>query len=220
MIAKEFISSLVPPIKLSDTGEKALSWMADFHIRHLPVVSEGGYVGVISEDDIFDFSHPELTINEHPISKEHTSVNEYEHIYEIVKTAVQFQLSVIPVIDDNERLLGVITLESLLAHFAQSASLTEPGSILVLEVGRGNYSLAEIARLAEYEQATILSSSILSHPDSMNLEVTLKFNSREVSRLVATYERFNYRVKASYQESDYAEDLQERYDGLMSYLNV
>jgi hypothetical protein len=54
----------------------------------------------------------------------------------------------------------------------------------------------------------------------MNLEVTLKFNSREVSRLVATYERFNYRVKAAYQESDYAEDLQERYDGLMSYLNV
>ena len=54
----------------------------------------------------------------------------------------------------------------------------------------------------------------------MNLEVTLKFNSREVSRLVATYEGFNYRVKASYQESDYMDDLQERYDGLMSYLNV
>jgi signal-transduction protein with cAMP-binding, CBS, and nucleotidyltransferase domain len=220
MIAKEFISSLVPPIKLSDTGEKALGWMADFHVRHLPVVSEGQYVGIISEDDIFDFSNPELTISEHPISQQHTSVNEYEHIYEIIKTAVQFQLSVIPVVDDGEHLLGVITMESLLAHFAQSTSLTEPGSILVLEVGRRNYSLAEIARLAEYEQATILSSSILSHPDSMNLEVTLKFNSREVSRLVATYERFNYRVKAAYQESDYAEDLQERYDGLMSYLNV
>jgi acetoin utilization protein AcuB len=220
MIAREFISSLVPPIKLSDTGEKALGWMSDFHVRHLPVVSNGFYIGVISEDDILDFSNPEATIDEHPISKQHTSVNEYEHIYEIIKIAVQFQLSVIPVVDDNEHLLGVITLEALLSHFAQSTSLTEPGSILVLEISRRNYSLAEIARLAEYEQATILSSSILSRPDSMNLEVTLKFNSREISRLVATYERFNYQVKASYQESDYIDDLQERYDGLMNYLNV
>lgn len=220
MIAKEFISSLVPPIKLSDTGEKALGWMADFHVRHLPVVSKGHFIGIISEDDILDFSNPEAMIEAHPISKQHASVNEYEHIYEIVKIAVQFQLSIIPVVDDTERLLGVITLESLLSHFAQSTALTEPGSILVLEVGRRNYSLAEIARLAEYEQATILSASILSHPDSMNLEVTLKFNSREISRLVATYERFNYRIKASYQESDYMDDLQERYDGLMNYLNV
>jgi CBS domain-containing protein len=220
MIAKEFISSLIPPLKWDDTGEKALGWMADFHVRHLPVVNDGNYMGVISEDDIFDFSNPEAAISEHPITKQHTSVDEYEHIYEIVKTAVRYQLSVIPVIDDTERLLGVITMETLLAHFAQSISLTEPGSILVLEVGRRNYSLAEIARLAEYEQATILSSSILSPPDSANLEVTLKFNTREISGLVATYERFNYRVKASYQESDYMDDLQERYDGLMNYLNV
>jgi CBS domain-containing protein len=194
MIAKEFISSLIPPLKWDDTGEKALGWMADFHVRHLPVVNDGNYMGVISEDDIFDFSNPEAAISEHPITKQHTSVDEYEHIYEIVKTAVRYQLSVIPVIDDTERLLGVITMETLLAHFAQSISLTEPGSILVLEVGRRNYSLAEIARLAEYEQATILSSSILSPPDSANLEVTLKFNTREISGLVATYERFNYRV--------------------------
>ena len=123
-------------------------------------------------------------------------------------------------IDKNKSFLGVITLETLLAHFAQSTSLTEVGSILVLEIGRRNYSLAEIARLAEYEQATILSSAILSQPDSMNLEVTLKFNTREINGLVATYERFGYNVKASFQESDYLDDLQERYDALMSYLNV
>lgn len=220
MVAKQIMSSLIPPMKMTDTGEKALNWMLDFHVRHLPVVGEGRYVGLISEDDVLDYSNAEVAIAEHPITKQHTSVDEYEHIYEIVKTAVRFQLSIIPVIDENENLLGVITLEDLLTHFAKSASLAEPGSVLVLEVNRRNYSLSEIARLAEYEQATILSSNILSQADSLNLEVTLKFNTREVSRLVATYERFNYTIKASYQESDYMDDLKERYDSLMSYLNV
>ena len=220
MVAKEFMSSLIPPLKLADTGEKALNWMLDFHVRHLPVVDESRYIGLISEDEVLDYSKAEVAIAKHPIMQQHTSVDEYEHIYEIVKTAVRFQLSIVPVIDDNENLLGVITLEDLLTHFAKSASLAEPGSVLVLEVSRRNYSLAEIARLAEYEQATILSSHILSQANSINLEVTLKFNTREVSRLAATYERFNYSVKASYQESDYMEDLKERYDSLMSYLNV
>jgi predicted transcriptional regulator len=220
MVAKQIMSSLIPPIKMTDTGEKALNWMLDFHVRHLPVVDESRYIGLISEDEVLDYSKAEVAIAKHPIMQQHTSVDEYEHIYEIVKTAVRFQLSIVPVIDDNENLLGVITLEDLLTHFAKSASLAEPGSVLVLEVSRRNYSLAEIARLAEYEQATILSSHILSQANSINLEVTLKFNTREVSRLAATYERFNYSVKASYQESDYMEDLKERYDSLMSYLNV
>lgn len=214
------MSSLIPPIKMTDTGEKALNWMMDFHVRHLPVVDESRYVGLISEDEVLDYSNAALAIAEHPIMQQHTSVDEYEHIYEIIKTAVRFQLSIVPVIDDNENLLGVVTIEDLLTHFAKSASLAEPGSVLILEVNRRNYSLAEIARLAEYEQATILSSNILSQADSLNLEVTLKFNTREVSRLVATYERFNYSVKASYQESDYMEDLKERYDSFMSYMNV
>ncbi len=182
MIAKQFMSSLIPPLKMSDNGEKALGWMADFHVRHLPVIDNGLYVGIVCEDDILDFNNMEAAISEHPITKQHTSVDEYEHIYEIIKTAVQLQLSVIPVIDENENFLGVISLDTLLAHFAKSASLTEPGSILVLEIGRHNYSLAEIARLAEYEQTTILSVATLSQPDSMTLEISLKLNKQEINR--------------------------------------
>ena len=220
MIAKQIMSSVIPSVKVTDSGEKALNWMMDFHVRQLPVVDENRYMGLISEDELLDCSDTEIIISNFSIINQHTAVDEYEHIYEIVKTAVRYQLSVVPVIDDNQNLLGVITLEDLLAYFAQSSSLTEPGGVLVLEVNRRNYSLAEIARLAEYEQATILSSNILSPPDSMNLEVTLKFNTREISRLVATYERFEYTVKASYQESDYIDDLKERLDSFMSYMNV
>ena len=91
MVAKQIMSSLIPPIKMTDTGEKALNWMLDFHVRHLPVVDESRYIGLISEDEVLDYSKAEVAIAKHPIMQQHTSVDEYEHIYEIVKTAVRFQ---------------------------------------------------------------------------------------------------------------------------------
>lgn len=220
MIAKSFLSALIPPIKSTETAEKALIWMADFHLQHLPVIEDGRFLGIISEDDIFEYDKTDAPVSEHSYSNKNSFVNEYEHIYEIVKMAVTHQLTVVPVVDDNEVYLGVITLDTLLAYFAQATSITEPGSILVLEVSERNYSLAEIARLAEYEQTTILSSNVTSHPNSISMEITLKFNTREVGGLVATYERFNYTVKASFQEAGYMEDYQERYDSLMNYLNI
>lgn len=220
MVAKSFLSALIPPVESSELAEKALMWMADFHIQHLPVIENGRFLGLISEDDIYELSKPETTIAEHNYSNKNVFVHEYEHIYEIVKTAVRHQLTLVPVVDDNKIYLGAITLEALLAYFAESTSINEPGSILVLEVSERNYSLAEIARLAEYEQATILSSNVTSHPNSVSMEITLKFNTRDVGGLVATYERFNYTVKASFQEADYMEDYQERYDSLMNYLSI
>ncbi len=220
MIAKSFLSALIPPVKSTETGEKALVWMSDFHVQHLPIIEEGRFLGLISEDDIYEHSQPEDSISKHSYSNQTTFVSEYEHVYEIVKMAVRHQLTLVPVVDDNENYVGAITLDTLLAYFAQSTSINEPGSILVLEVGERNYSLAEIARLAEYEQAMILSSNVTSHPNSVSMEITLKFNTREVGRLVATYERFNYTVKASFQEADYMEDYKERYDSLMNYLSI
>lgn len=41
-----------------------------------------------------------------------------------------------------------------------------------------------------------------------------------MSRIVSSLERFKYKVKASYQESDYSETLKDNYDALMHYLNV
>ena len=56
MIAKSFLSALIPAIKSSETAEKALIWMSDFHIKHLPVIEDGRFLGVISEDDIFEYN--------------------------------------------------------------------------------------------------------------------------------------------------------------------
>jgi len=220
MTARDLISETLPPLKMTDTGNRALAWMTDFQVRHLPLVDDGQFQGLLTEEDIYDFNNPEAAIGTHPLSLRKPSVRAEEHIYEVVKTAVNLQLTVIPVIDEEEDYLGVVTLETLLKQFAQTGAMTEPGTILEVEIPKRDYSLSHVAQIVESENTRILSSYITSRPNAEAIDVTLKLNIQNPERIIAHFNRYGYHVKAHYQESEYIDTLQERYDALMSYLNV
>jgi len=220
MTAQDLISETLPPLKMTDTGNRALAWMTDFQVRHLPLVDDGQFMGLITEDDVYDFNNPEEALNAHSLSLQKPSVRASEHIYEVVKTAVTLQLTAIPVIDEDDRYLGVITLDALLKHFAQTGAMTEPGTILEVEIPRRDYTLTQIAQIVESENARVLSTYITSPRDTEVIRLTIKLNIQNPERIISSFNRYNYIVKAHYQEADYIDTLQERYDALMSYLNV
>jgi hypothetical protein len=83
-----------------------------------------------------------------------------------------------------------------------------------------NYSLAEIARIVESENKVILSSLLSSNAESDRLEITLKLNSAQIQNLLSTFERFGYNIKAIFDEEDVKDTLKNRYESLMTYLNV
>lgn len=219
MIAKELISAEILPLKTSTTGNEALHWMSDYHVRHLPIVNNEQLLGLISEDDIMNFDTEE-PIGWYTLSLSKPYVHDHDHIYEVMRLIYQYRLSLIPVIDKDNNYIGAISLSDVLRYFADSAAFSEPGSIIVLEMNRLNYSLAEISRLVEMENAVILSSFITSVPDSTEVEITLKINRQDIQRILATFARFDYQVKASFTEESFIDSLQEHYDSLMTYLNV
>ena len=49
MIASDLITNHVPPVKSNETIEKALFWMDEFRVNHLPVLEGKELVGVVSE---------------------------------------------------------------------------------------------------------------------------------------------------------------------------
>ena len=102
--------------------------------------------------------------------------------------------------DENNNYLGSITLSSLFKNYVSCAAFIQPGSILVLEIDKRNYSLSEIARIVESENKVILSSLLSSNGESDQLEITLKLNSAQIQNLIATFERFGYHIKATFDE--------------------
>lgn len=219
MVAENLISSAVLPLQTSDTGTEALAVMEDFNVRHLPIVNNSSLLGLISEDDILahDVDEP---IGSFQLSLTKAYVKEEDHLYEVMRLLAEHQLTVIPVVNDDGEYLGMVSLEDVLNYFAKTAAFSETGSIVVLEFQAREYSLAEIARLVESENATILSTFVTSHPDSTVVEVTLKINRQDIHAILRSFERFGYIIKASFNEEEYLESLKERYDALMTYLNV
>jgi len=219
MLAANLISYAVPPLRASDSGEKALNWMSDFHVRHLPIVEDRQLLGILSEDELLNFNAPEESILENEPILLHKSVEPGQHLFEVMKLIVDTNLTVVPVLDQEQNYLGLITLENLLRHFAETGAISHPGGMLLIRMPARDYSLAEIARLIEGENCKVLSCFISSAPTDAHLELTLKLSRQDLKHVVATLERFGYEVESFY-ESEYLDDLRDRYEGLMRYLNM
>ena len=219
MIASELISKTLAPLRTSDTGEEALTIMNIYHVKHLPIVNNEQLLGVVSEEDVLVSDMGEA-VGSYNLSLIKPFVNQKDHLFEVMSMMAENKLSVIPVIDDDENYLGLITQEDLIQFYAKSFSFTEPGSIMVLETKKRDYSLAEISRIVEEESAAILSCFLSENGDSDSVFVTLKINKQDLQKIMASFERYDYIIKGSFSEDEYIDELKERYDSLMNYLNV
>jgi len=220
MIAKDLITEEIPPLKHTDTGEIALRWMEEFKVSHLPVLKNGNFVGVVSETDIFDRLDVEETLDKLFEHLPRPYVLENAHIYEVLYTVATQKVTVVPVLAADETYLGCTSIHHLMQLIANTGSIKEQGGIIVLEVNRHDYSLAQIAQIVESNGAKILSTYITSSPDSTKIDVTIKINQIELDRIIRTFERYEYKINASFQKSLFAEDMQLRYEALMNYLNL
>jgi CBS domain-containing protein len=219
LVAKDLISSAVLPLKTSDTGEEALELMSDFHVRHLPIVNNNEILGLLSEDDIYahDVNEP---VGSYALSTREAYVKLNDHIFELMSLMAEYDLTTVPVVDEKDVYIGIITLEDLLHYYASSFSFKEPGSILVLKMNKQDYSLAEISRIIEMENATIIGTFISNIPETTNILVTLKINKQEISKVVTALNRYEYEIAGTYTESSYVNMLKDRYDMLLSYLDI
>ncbi|MGB0839936.1 MAG: CBS domain-containing protein [Chitinophagales bacterium] len=220
MIAKNLINDTVPPLRSTDDGNKALTWMSEFHLQHLPVVDGQLYKGIISEYDILDKNASKQALEAYDFNFSRPFVTERDHIYEVIKKINQHRLSLIPVLNVEEEYQGVITVEGLLDHFAKTNAMQDPGGIITLKMAVSDYVLSEIARIVESHNARILSLYVTTPSNSTQMEVTLKINKTDLAKVISTLERYDYEVDAAYQETEYLEDMQDRYDSFMHYLNI
>lgn len=221
MLAKNLISDVVPALKTSDKGVQALNWMEIFRVKHLPIVNHQEFLGLISDQDIFDLNDPEEPIGNHGLSLQKPYVGQNQHIYEVIEIISRLKLSLVPVLNDEKHYLGVITQDDLTREFANLSAMQHPGGILELEMSDNDYSLTEISNIVESNNAKILSLYVSSEAETQKLSVTLKINSTDLTAIIATFNRYNYNITASYMNTeDMDEFYQDRFDEFLNYLKV
>ena len=222
MIAEELINHMIPPLKVTDDAHKAIVWMEEFRCNYLPVVDKGELKGFISEEIILEANEIDKDLSTFELVGKDCVVSLTSHFYDILKTAAHHKLQMVCVVDENNKYAGVITVQDIMASFAQTAAVQMPGGVLVLSMDLIDYSLAEICRYVEENNAKVISSIMVEDPlDKGKIKVTLKINQVDLSRIVATLERFGYRVIGRYQETNVTSSgEQERLDLLLKYLDI
>lgn len=221
MEAIKLISDVVPSLRVTDLGQKALNWMDVFKVVHLPVVNEHEYLGLVSDKLIYDLNLAEQTFESQVGKLPMTFVRDNQHIFEVASIMYKLKLSVLPVLNEDHDYLGVVVLYDLARKFSNLYSVHEPGGVILLEINSQDYSLAQISQIVEANDAKILSLFVNREYGTKTLVLTIKLNIVELSPVIQTFLRYNYIVKAVYMDNSMLNDLYgDRFDQFMKYMNL
>nr|WP_319569779.1 CBS domain-containing protein [uncultured Draconibacterium sp.] len=220
-MAEKLISDVIPSVSSSETGRKALSHMDVYRVSHIPVVDDTKYLGLVSDKLIYDLNLVETEISEALDKLNTTHAHKDQHIFELAIVMYKLKISVLPVLDVDHYYLGAITLYDLARRFASLFSLQDVGGVLVIEMNVSDYSISQISQIVESNDVKILSFFIDRKPGENVLDVILKLDSEELSGVVQALMRYDYNVKAIYQDRSMLNDLyQDRYDQFMKFMNI
>jgi len=140
MVAIELIADAIPPVHTSDTIQKVLDRMIEFRLRHLPIVNEEQFLGLVAEDDLIGESDYQTAVGALALSLVNPYVLEDQHIYDVIRMFYERQLTIVPVLDIKKNYLGIISINAITEYFAKITSVAQPGGIIVLEINNKNNS--------------------------------------------------------------------------------
>ena len=221
MIAEELINQMIPALKLTDTAEKAILWMEELKTNQLPVIENRIFKGLITEAIILESNNLDGKIGDIELISENCYVNEDQHLFDIIRLARECESELVAILNSEGEYLGVSRHEDTMKAFSNTLAVQGQGGILVLEMRYIDYSMAEISRLIESDDAKILGSYLSQNHDDPNLVfLTLKFNKEDLTTVVATLERFDYKIIAKFHESNNIDTERERLDNLLNFLNI
>jgi CBS domain-containing protein len=216
--AINLISKSLPSLNRGDSAMHVLNLMDELRVNDLPVVENGIYTGLANESD---FLNAEVYQGEIQAELDllNVSVLPDSHVLDVLKVVSENDITVVPVVDEGNNYLGSITSADLLDHLAEMLGVMREGGIIVLQVFERDHSIQQIARIIEENNAKILSLSVVPAAEG-NLEMHIKVDLPDLNPILQSLERFNYNVLSEFQASQFDDELKDRYNELMRYLNM
>ncbi len=220
MLNQEILSIDILPLHPDDTVLLAKEAMDDLHVAHLPVIQEQKLLGTVSEDLLLNASSDNMPLNRLQSSFSGAAVQGVNHILESIQVMNEFNLTLLPVINKESDYLGSITAIELLKSVGKLIGTGDPGAIVVLEMDKINFSFAEISKLVETNDAQITQLNTYFDAITSAFYITLRINRLEISDIIATFQRYEYKIKYYFGEEQYDNELRSNYNHLMNYLSI
>jgi acetoin utilization protein AcuB len=148
------------------TIQDCVDLMKKHSIRHLPVLENGKLVGLVTEGDlrqvflaslIEELSLKDVMIND-PIT-----VTPDTEIEDAAKVIFYNKIGGLPVVDEQERLLGIITVADILAAFIELMGVLKSSSRIDVVLGEDPEAFERVSGLIRSRGGEIVSVGISGH---------------------------------------------------------
>lgn len=219
----DIIDRDIPSLSMHDSIKDAEQIMRDFNIEALPLIDEMEHFTALITIEFIENHWSEerkqtfQDIRDLMYLKKAVLLD--THPYDIARYAIEHQLSLIPVIDTNEKYIGIIEKVALFDFIVNPSGLLLEGSIIALKVARTDYILSDVMRICESNDTAILHVQI--NPITAEFyEIILKTNRIDLSGLKSAFLRYNYQVLYTTGTSYEEDDLDRKYKNLMRYIEM
>ena len=208
-----------PLLQLEDKVSFALQCMEDFDVQELAVVKEEYFLGIVQKADLLDTDESgTLMVVSEQLKK--IMIADTAHFLTALDLFSKHQLSILPVLNDQQECIGMIPQKSLNDALAKFLGVDVPGAIIVLSVAPYQYSLAEMSRLVESNNAQIVQLNSYYDEKNGTMIITLKINKDEAQAIIATFQRYDYELVQYFGKTPLHNDIEAHYHHLMNYLDV
>jgi CBS-domain-containing membrane protein len=223
MLVAEALNTDTRVLTASDMISDALERMDELGVETLPVIDQTSreLLGQISRSALLqpgtEVERPVADLSlEKPIA-----IFNNQHLFHAVRLMLQHELRVLPVVDEAWIFKGTIRKNQLLEALGQMLNLTGYGSVIIIELGQQDFSLAEIVQLIETEGGKILGITVETpDADKKAYEVSVKLNLQDVSRVASALRRYGYTILTDVKSEAQNIDLETRADQLLRYLDM
>ncbi len=127
MKVENWMTKSAPTIRMGSTVKDALKAMDTYGFSEIIVVNENGeFAGLVKKHDIFDRSADDV-IDDFLILPE-LYISPEDHIEEAFLAFMEHNEDFIPVVDDDLKVRGMITLQDILESMIEITAMDEPGT--------------------------------------------------------------------------------------------
>ncbi len=210
----------IKPLKPLEKVKDVLDLMEELKFSHLPVVDdERKYLGLICEDDLLEVENEDSPLGQYPRFFRSYAISLTSNLFEAIRIIGKGNLSLLPIVDQEGVYQGYLSPLEVIQDLGRQLTFSESGSVLILELAVRDFQLSQVSQIIESEDAKIIGFNLTSGEDD-KLLLNLKINTKDLSRILKTFERYNYRVIDVFHESLFDETLSDRYESLLKYLNM
>lgn len=221
MLIAALTKNHLPKFDPHNTVDEALTILEHAHMETLPLVAAQKFLGMVNEDFLLDQPNGSSTLNSFSHLLPRAVAKADQHVLDAFGRFHEFRTTLLAVEDAQDNYLGTLAINDLIWEIGSQPAMKMPGGIIVLEMPANDYHLSQLSQIFETDDAKILTLLVRDVPETFGwIDVTIKTNKTDLSRILKSLARYNYTVKSVFHMGEQELDLRQRYDALMNYLNM